>query len=77
MVRRKFSFNSIFIIYPISLTDISLKGIIGLGAWGNFGTGGNNFSQLFPGINIRVGTLASNFKIPFSRELLLSLGFVR
>ena len=50
-------------------------GIIGLGAFTNFGTEANQFSKLFPGINLRVLTLATNFNMPIVRELLLSLGF--
>ncbi|KAJ3078074.1 diacylglycerol O-acyltransferase 1, partial [Quaeritorhiza haematococci] len=50
--------------------------IIGLGAFTNFGTEANDFSKLFPGIDLRVMTLATNFRVPFFRDILLSLGFV-
>lgn len=53
----------------------TLKGIIALGAFTNFGTEANLFSSLFPGIKMSVLTLGTNFLIPFWRELLLSLGF--
>ncbi|RKO97103.1 hypothetical protein CXG81DRAFT_11356 [Caulochytrium protostelioides] len=49
-------------------------GIISLGAWINFATEANDFSRLFPGITVRLLTIASNFRVPFFRELLLSLG---
>lgn len=32
------------------------------------------FSKLFPGLDIHLLTLASNFKIPLYRDLLLSMG---
>lgn len=60
-------------------------GIISVGAWINFATEGSgkmkfitatNFSKLFQGIDLRLMTLQSNFKIPFARELILSLGIV-
>lgn len=51
-------------------------GIIGLGAWVNFITEGNEFSSLFPGINLRVCTLETNFRLPLYREFLLSLGLI-
>lgn len=37
-------------------------------------TSGTNFSTLFPGIRPHLLTLASNFKIPLYRDLILSLG---
>ncbi|KAJ3269446.1 Diacylglycerol O-acyltransferase 2 [Terramyces sp. JEL0728] len=49
-------------------------GIISLGAWVNFGTEANGFSNMFHGIDLRLLTLSSNFFAPFVRELLLSLG---
>ncbi|KAI8912685.1 diacylglycerol acyltransferase [Gorgonomyces haynaldii] len=51
-------------------------GIIGLGAWVNFITEGNDFSLQFPGLDFRVCTLNTNFRIPLYREFLLSLGLV-
>ncbi|KAJ3095977.1 diacylglycerol O-acyltransferase 1 [Phlyctochytrium planicorne] len=50
-------------------------GIISLGAFTNFGTEASDFSKKFPGIDLRVLTLSSNFNLPLWRELLLSLGF--
>lgn len=49
-------------------------GIIGMGAIANFATESTGFSQLFPGITPHLLTLASNFKIPIYRDILLSLG---
>ncbi len=39
-------------------------------------TEGAGFSRLFPNIDLRVVTLAPNFKVPFMREVLLSLGAI-
>eukprot|EP00928_Gymnodinium_smaydae_P016489 TRINITY_DN16193_c0_g3_i1.p1 TRINITY_DN16193_c0_g3~~TRINITY_DN16193_c0_g3_i1.p1 ORF type:complete len:445 (+),score=67.72 TRINITY_DN16193_c0_g3_i1:96-1337(+) len=49
-------------------------GIISVGALCNFATEAVGFSKLFPGIDIRLLTLAVNFRIPFLREYLLGLG---
>ncbi|KAJ3305899.1 diacylglycerol O-acyltransferase 1 [Kappamyces sp. JEL0829] len=49
-------------------------GIIGLGAWINFATEANQFSSMFTGIDIHLLTLNTNFNMPFTRDLLLSLG---
>jgi 2-acylglycerol O-acyltransferase 2 len=49
-------------------------GIIGMGAFGNFATEASNFSEKFPGIDLRLLTLSVNFRTPFYREYLLSLG---
>ncbi|KAI8051102.1 diacylglycerol acyltransferase [Syncephalis plumigaleata] len=51
-------------------------GIISMGAFANFGTEANRISELLPGINCRLMTLASNFNIPFYRDFLLSLNLV-
>jgi 2-acylglycerol O-acyltransferase 2 len=48
-------------------------GIIGMGAFANFATEANNVSEVLPGLNIRLLTLASNFKIPIYRDFLLSM----
>eukprot|EP00298_Acanthocystis_sp_HF-20_P003229 c13591_g1_i1.p1 GENE.c13591_g1_i1~~c13591_g1_i1.p1 ORF type:complete len:342 (+),score=144.06 c13591_g1_i1:35-1060(+) len=48
-------------------------GIISFGAFGSF-AGCATFSKLFPNIDVHLLTLPINFKIPFSREILLSLG---
>ncbi|KAI9218719.1 diacylglycerol acyltransferase [Blastocladiella britannica] len=50
-------------------------GILGLGAWTNFVTEGNEFSQQFPGIELRVCTLGQNFMVPIMRDILLAMGF--
>lgn len=49
-------------------------GIIGMGAWINFATEANQFSNVFTGIDLRLLTLSTNFNMPFSRDVLLSLG---
>jgi len=49
-------------------------GIIGLGAFCNFATEATGFSNLFPGIHLRLLTLATNFKIPFYGFYLTALG---
>ncbi|KAH9247866.1 hypothetical protein BSLG_008809 [Batrachochytrium salamandrivorans] len=49
-------------------------GIISLGAWTNFATEANGFSELFKGIDLRLMTLATNFKMPFFREIIIHLG---
>ncbi|KAI9364355.1 diacylglycerol acyltransferase [Zopfochytrium polystomum] len=60
------SANYIFLYHP--------HGIISLGAFINFGTDASHFSRLFPGIDLRLLTLNTNFRLPFFREVLLSLG---
>ena len=40
-------------------------GVLSLGAFINFGTNATEFSSKFPGIDIRLMTLTSNFQIPF------------
>jgi len=49
-------------------------GIIGIGALCNFATEATGFEEKFPGINLRLMTLGVNFRTPFYREYLLSLG---
>lgn len=49
-------------------------GIISLGALCNFATYATGFDKLFPGVDLRLLTLAMNFKIPFFREYLLGMG---
>lgn len=51
-------------------------GVISLGCLLNFMTTATGFPALLPGLNIRGGTLAFNFRIPFFREVLLSLGAI-
>ncbi|KAM0755391.1 diacylglycerol acyltransferase [Meredithblackwellia eburnea MCA 4105] len=49
-------------------------GIIGMGAIANFASDATGFSELFPGLDPHLLTLASNFNIPLYRDFLLSLG---
>jgi hypothetical protein len=49
-------------------------GIISLGACTAFATEAGDFERKFPGINLRVLTLAMNFRMPFLNILLTSLG---
>eukprot|EP01132_Coremiostelium_polycephalum_P006833 gene6833-8476_t len=49
-------------------------GIISIGAFLNFATNANRIEQEFPGVDIHLLTLESNFKIPFFRDVLMSLG---
>lgn len=51
-------------------------GIISVGAFVNFGTNSTGFPKLFPGIDLRLCTLAPNFKVPFLSTFLLSLGLI-
>ncbi|KIJ55483.1 hypothetical protein M422DRAFT_63543 [Sphaerobolus stellatus SS14] len=73
--------------YPVSLrkeTDLPPDrpylfgyhphGIIGRGAIANFATESTGFSQHFPGIKPHLLTLASNFRMPIYRDILLSMG---
>jgi 2-acylglycerol O-acyltransferase 2 len=50
-------------------------GIISLGAFVCFGTEARDVSTVFPGIDIRVLTLSTNFIIPLWRDIVLGLGF--
>ncbi|CEP18101.1 hypothetical protein [Parasitella parasitica] len=49
-------------------------GIISIGALTNFATEATGFSEKFPGITPSLLTLTSNFRIPFYRDLIMSLG---
>ncbi|KAK9461124.1 diacylglycerol acyltransferase-domain-containing protein [Lipomyces oligophaga] len=49
-------------------------GIVSLGAFGAIGTEGAGWERLFRGIPVSLLTLESNFKLPFYRDYLLSLG---
>ncbi|KAJ7282078.1 DAGAT-domain-containing protein [Mycena rebaudengoi] len=49
-------------------------GIIGMGALATFATEATGFSAAFPGIKPHLLTLASNFKIPLYRDVILALG---
>ena len=49
-------------------------GIIGVGALITFATNATGFERAFPGLDLRLLTLAVNFYFPFTREVLLALG---
>ncbi|EAU90640.2 diacylglycerol O-acyltransferase [Coprinopsis cinerea okayama7 len=49
-------------------------GIIGMGAVAAFATQSTGFAEAFPGIYPRLLTLATNFQMPFYRDILLALG---
>ncbi|KAF9256519.1 diacylglycerol acyltransferase [Marasmius fiardii PR-910] len=49
-------------------------GIIGMGALTTFATEATGFSTAFPGIKPHLLTLASNFKMPIYRDILLAMG---
>tara|TARA_B110000977_G_C11090354_1_gene496597 strand:- start:213 stop:1340 length:1128 start_codon:yes stop_codon:yes gene_type:complete len=49
-------------------------GIIGVGALITFATNATGFDQAFPGLDLRLLTLAINFYFPFTREVLMALG---
>lgn len=49
-------------------------GIGALGAFGAFGTEGCEWSKKFPGINVSLMTLVTQFHVPLYREYLLALG---
>ncbi|KAF8647582.1 hypothetical protein AX16_006604 [Volvariella volvacea WC 439] len=49
-------------------------GIIGMGALATFATEATGFSDAFPGIKPHLLTLASNFKVPFYRDIMLAMG---
>lgn len=49
-------------------------GIIGVGALITFATNATGFERAFPGLDLRLLTLAINFYFPFTREVLMALG---
>ncbi|KAJ3787258.1 diacylglycerol acyltransferase-domain-containing protein [Lentinula aff. detonsa] len=49
-------------------------GIIGMGALATFATEATGFSAAFPGIKPHLLTLASNFRMPFYRDIILAMG---
>ncbi|KAI8615166.1 diacylglycerol acyltransferase-domain-containing protein [Chytriomyces sp. MP71] len=57
--------NYIFCYHP--------HGIVSMGAFSCFATEACKLSNALPGLNIRLLTLETNFKIPFWRDLLLAL----
>ncbi|KAI8332028.1 diacylglycerol acyltransferase [Chlamydoabsidia padenii] len=50
-------------------------GIFCFGAVSIFNTEGSEFSQLFPGVKVRLATVSTLFLVPFYRDLILSMGF--
>ena len=49
-------------------------GVISMGALVNFASYATRFDEKFPGLNVHVLTLASNFMMPFLREWILWMG---
>ncbi|ODQ67305.1 DAGAT-domain-containing protein [Nadsonia fulvescens var. elongata DSM 6958] len=49
-------------------------GIVSMGAFGGLATEGAGWSKLFPGLPVSLMTLNEQFKVPFHREYLMSLG---
>ena len=49
-------------------------GVISMGALVNFASYATRFDEKFPGLNVHVLTLASNFMMPFLREWILGMG---
>lgn len=49
-------------------------GIISHGAWASFATNALGFNEKFPGITNSLLTLDSNFRLPFFRDWILSMG---
>eukprot|EP00127_Corallochytrium_limacisporum_P005909 Clim_evm54s214 gene=Clim_evmTU54s214 len=49
-------------------------GVIGVGAFINFGTEANNISEVYPGLEISPCTLSVNFNTPLIREYIMGLG---
>jgi 2-acylglycerol O-acyltransferase 2 len=47
-----------------------------MGVITNCCTTANNFEVIFPGLKVRLCTLAANFKVPVFRDLLMALGIV-
>ncbi|KAG2493687.1 hypothetical protein HYH03_008201 [Edaphochlamys debaryana] len=58
--------NYMFVSHP--------HGVIGLSTWVNFATEATGVSKVFPGIEIHVATLGSNFVAPGMREYVLMHG---
>lgn len=52
-------------------------GIMCAGAFGNFATEGNDFSETFPGLTPHILTLEGQFWFPFHRELFIMTGRVQ
>ncbi|PNH12928.1 Diacylglycerol O-acyltransferase 2B [Tetrabaena socialis] len=49
-------------------------GILALSSWLSFATDATGFSAAFPGVDLRVATLESNFRVPLLREYCLLHG---
>ncbi|KAI9189254.1 diacylglycerol O-acyltransferase 1 [Blastocladiella emersonii ATCC 22665] len=49
-------------------------GVVSLGAWINLASEATHWSDVFPGINLRLLTLVSNFNIFLFRDIILALG---
>ncbi|KAJ3094282.1 2-acylglycerol O-acyltransferase 1 [Phlyctochytrium planicorne] len=60
--------NYIFCVHP--------HGVYCLSLWANLTSNGTALDKLFPTINLRPATLPINFKIPFWREFILSMGAI-
>ncbi|KAJ3206720.1 Diacylglycerol O-acyltransferase 2 [Dinochytrium kinnereticum] len=60
--------NYIFCAHP--------HGVYCLGVWANLTSNARNLNAVLPGIKIRPCTLPINFKIPFWREFILSMGAI-
>lgn len=87
MRKRKF-YKHMASYFPVSLTKTAdlppengpyvfgyhPHGFLSVGAFINFATDATNFSELFPGIDVRILTLRMNFFVPFLREFLVAIG---
>ncbi|KAI8855332.1 diacylglycerol acyltransferase-domain-containing protein [Chytridium lagenaria] len=60
--------NYIFCVHP--------HGVYCLGVWANLTSNAKNLASAFPGLRIRPCTLPVNFRIPFWREFILSMGAI-
>lgn len=58
--------NYLFCIYP--------HGVASAAALLNFQSNANRFDELYPGIETHLAVLNANFRIPFSKDLWLSVG---
>jgi len=73
---RKMNPNTPFPSEAVYLFGYHPHGLLGAGCFLNFVTTATGFPSLFPGINLRGGTLSFNFRVPFFREVLLRLGSI-
>eukprot|EP00742_Colponemidia_sp_Colp-10_P007381 GILJ01007946.1.p1 GENE.GILJ01007946.1~~GILJ01007946.1.p1 ORF type:complete len:331 (+),score=35.09 GILJ01007946.1:1176-2168(+) len=58
------------------LLGIHPHGIISLAAWCSFLSHATGFNELFPGIDLRVLTVSSNFYLPVWREFIQAMGLI-